>query len=54
MRFQGSDADVNIETEHPEFSKWRWLPPGDLLDNIVPFKREVYAQVVDAFREHLT
>jgi putative (di)nucleoside polyphosphate hydrolase len=51
MRFHGSDEDVNIETDHPEFSQWRWLPATDLVENIVPFKRDVYAAVLDAFAE---
>jgi putative (di)nucleoside polyphosphate hydrolase len=49
LRFNGSDDQVNIETDHPEFSEWRWLPPSDLVANIVPFKREVYEKVVTAF-----
>lgn len=49
MRFLGTDADVNIATDHPEFSEWRWLPPADLVANIVPFKRAVYASVLDEF-----
>ena len=54
FRFLGEDGQVNIETEHPEFSEWRWLPPEELVARIVPFKREVYARVVEAFRGHLT
>ena len=53
MRFKGVDADVNIQTEHPEFSEWRWLKPADLVDNIVPFKRDVYVSVVEEFKEYL-
>jgi putative (di)nucleoside polyphosphate hydrolase len=49
MRFLGQDADVNIATDHPEFSEWRWLPPADLVANIVPFKRAVYTSVLDEF-----
>jgi putative (di)nucleoside polyphosphate hydrolase len=49
LRFKGTDAQVNIQTEIPEFSKWRWLPADEMLDGIVPFKREVYARVVDEF-----
>lgn len=49
MRFHGTDTDVNIATEHPEFSAWKWMPRDQLVDNIVPFKREVYAQVMDEF-----
>jgi putative (di)nucleoside polyphosphate hydrolase len=53
MRFLGQDEDVNIATDHPEFSEWRWLPPEDLVAHIVPFKRTVYARVLDAFQGRL-
>lgn len=53
MRFLGTDADVQIATDHPEFSAWRWQDTNDLIDCIVPFKREVYAQVLDTFAGHL-
>ncbi|MFT4962019.1 MAG: putative (di)nucleoside polyphosphate hydrolase [Paracoccaceae bacterium] len=46
MRFAGTDDQVNIETEHPEFSRWRWQPVDQLVANIVPFKREVYVRVL--------
>jgi putative (di)nucleoside polyphosphate hydrolase len=47
LRFRGTDGDIDIATAHPEFSRWRWLAPDELLALIVPFKREVYAQVLD-------
>ncbi len=53
MRFLGDDADVRIDTDHPEFSQWQWMQADALLDNIVPFKRAVYDQVITAFRDHL-
>ena len=53
MRFTGSDTQINIETEEPEFSSWRWLAPADLPDAIVPFKRDVYLRVLAAFERHL-
>ncbi|KAA2312898.1 RNA pyrophosphohydrolase [Pseudooceanicola sediminis] len=53
MRFRGADDDVKIDTEHPEFSAWRWMTPDALVDNIVPFKREVYARVLAEFGERL-
>lgn len=53
MRFTGSDDQINIETEHPEFSEWCWLPASDLVANIVPFKREVYEQVLVEFESRL-
>ncbi len=53
-RFHGTDADVNIETPEPEFSAWTWMDRSALLDSIVPFKRDVYAQVLAEFEEHLS
>ena len=51
IRFTGRDDQVNIATDHPEFSEWRWQPMDQLVDNIVPFKRPVYEQVIAAFRD---
>ncbi len=53
MRFVGQDVQVNIATEHPEFGAWKWLPVEQLVDNIVPFKREVYERVLAEFKAHL-
>ena len=53
MRFLGEDADINIDTEEPEFSVWKWISPSALPHVIVPFKRDVYVAVLNAFQEHL-
>ncbi|MGH1415514.1 MAG: RNA pyrophosphohydrolase [Pelagimonas sp.] len=53
LRFHGSDDNINIDLPHPEFSKWRWLAADDVVEQIVPFKRGVYEQVVTAFRGYL-
>ena len=53
MEFKGTDDQVNIETEHPEFSKWQWMPCDQLVDRIVPFKRDVYTQVLQRFSSYL-
>ncbi len=50
MRFLGEDAAVQIATEHPEFDRWQWMRAADLIDSIVPFKRDVYARVLADFR----
>ncbi len=50
MRFTGTDADINIATEHPEFSEWQWLDMDKLPDIIVPFKRVLYQRLVEEFR----
>lgn len=53
FRFKGEDDQINIVTEHPEFSNWRWIAADEMLAAIVPFKRPVYEQVVQAFRTYL-
>jgi len=52
MRFDGGDHEVNItpdDADKIEFDQWRWADIGEVVGLIVPFKREVYAQVVEAF-----
>ncbi len=53
LRYTGRDDQIDIETKHPEFTRWKWQDPARLIDEIVPFKREVYKQVVAAFDAHL-
>ena len=49
FRFQGNDAEIDINTEHPEFCEWRWMPLSDIPPLIVPFKRALYDLVVAEF-----
>ena len=50
MRFKGEDADIDLTADkHPEFSKWRWVDMADLPDLIVPFKRDLYVDIVKSF-----
>ena len=54
MRFEGTDADINIhDVEHPEFNEWKWIALSELPEVIVPFKRDLYAALVAEFA-HLT
>ena len=53
LRFQGTDSAVNIATEHPEFERWQWMRAADLIDSVVPFKRDLYLRVFQDFREYL-
>lgn len=52
-RFTGQDSDIRINSDHPEFSAWRWIDADTLVQGIVPFKRAVYEKVIAAFRPHL-
>ena len=50
MRFTGEDADIRLDAHEPEFGVWRWVPADRLVELIVPFKRAIYASVVEEFR----
>lgn len=52
-RFLGSDSDINIETANPEFRDWKWVEAEDLPTLIVPFKRDLYRQLLGHFEAHL-
>jgi len=49
FRFLGQDNDINIETDHPEFSEWQWLAMEELVEKIVPFKRPLYKELIKRF-----
>ena len=51
MRFTGKDKDIDVNTDEPEFAEWKWLAMEALPRMIVPFKRDTYARVIEAFRD---
>ncbi len=54
LRYLGRDDQVNIESEHPEFSRWAWKSKEEVIASIVPFKRAVYETVLSEFEEYLS
>ena len=52
-RFLGTGADINLNTEHPEFRAWKWVEPSELPELIVPFKRPLYRRLLEDFAQHL-
>jgi putative (di)nucleoside polyphosphate hydrolase len=50
FRFEGADSDFDL-TAHgpPEFDAWRWAYLAEAAELIVPFKKQAYLQVVEAF-----
>jgi putative (di)nucleoside polyphosphate hydrolase len=52
MRFNGSETEIDIGPRgghKAEFEAWRWAHMNELMSLIVPFKRDVYTEVVKAF-----
>ena len=54
LRFNGDDSDININTQEPEFGAWKWVEPSQLIDLAVPFKRDVYRDVMTDFKALFT
>lgn len=52
-RFIGDDRNIDLNYSKPaEFSKWKWGDLHDAVDTVVPFKRDVYADVAKAFARY--
>ncbi|WP_374440509.1 RNA pyrophosphohydrolase [Stella sp.] len=49
FRFAGDDSEINLETETPEFLAWKWVEPVEVPQLIVPFKRDIYAAILEEF-----
>jgi putative (di)nucleoside polyphosphate hydrolase len=55
FRFVGEESEINVTSPGngkftAEFDRWRWEQLEALPDLIVPFKRDAYLKVVQAFR----
>ena len=47
LRFRGKDEEISIHTYHPEFRSWKWVNKKELLELVVPFKKDLYFNVLD-------
>ena len=52
-KFKGTEKDINIHTEHPEFSDYKWVTKDFLVPNIVPFKKKIYEKLLLEFKGYL-
>lgn len=52
LRFTGDEAEIDLAPpgHKQEFDQWRWARMDEMMDLIVPFKRQVYQQVIAEFR----
>jgi putative (di)nucleoside polyphosphate hydrolase len=52
FRFLGEDSEINLAPagHKQEFDQWRWATRAEALEHIVPFKKAVYEQVMQAFQ----
>jgi len=49
VRFTGEDKDINLQTEKPEFEKWKWVRHSQLMNIVIPFKKHLYQAVLNEF-----
>jgi putative (di)nucleoside polyphosphate hydrolase len=52
VEYLGNDGDININTEHPEFSEWKWVNKDEINKIIVSFKKELYRDIIKEFESH--
>jgi len=50
FRFTGKEKEINVKTENPEFSEWKWTHHEYLLYNVVPFKKKIYKKILEEFK----
>ena len=53
LRYKGRNDEINIATDIPEFEAWQWMAPADLITLAVPFKKDVYRDLMAQFASHL-
>jgi len=47
----GKEAKINIQTEHPEFSDYKFVDIKELSKHTAHFKKPVYEKVINHFKE---
>ena len=45
MKFLGKSDEINVKTENPEFSDWKWIKFLKLPDIAVHFKVDIYKKI---------
>ncbi len=51
--FIGDENAINVKTENPEFSGWKWISSDKIVSTIVAFKRSLYEDVISEFSDFL-
>lgn len=53
FQFLGEDKDIDVNTNNPEFLRWKWSDKNQLISNIVEFKKDIYKKIIENFSPHL-
>lgn len=49
LRFTGTDSDINLNTEHPEFKAFKWVDMNIVPTLAIHFKADIYRTVITEF-----
>ena len=51
MRFIGNENEINIKTDKPEFSDWKWLEIDKITETVVDFKLHIYEEIKEKVKK---
>jgi putative (di)nucleoside polyphosphate hydrolase len=51
MRYLGTDEEINIKTDKPEFLDWKWIDLEMITEVVVDFKLHVYKELKEKIKE---
>ena len=51
MRYLGSDTEINLQTNNPEFLDWKWTELDMITNEVVDFKLHVYKQLKEKIKK---
>ena len=51
MRYFGSDKEINIKTNKPEFFQWKWIDLNMITEVVVDFKLHVYKELKEKVKK---
>ena len=52
-QFLGTDDEINLDQKNAEFKEWKWVGINELPDLIVPFKKNLYRELVKEFESFI-
>jgi len=53
VEFIGDEKKIDVATEEPEFSDWKWIDNQAIINAIVSFKQDLYKEVIIEFEQFL-
>ena len=51
VKFVGTENEINLQTENPEFIEWKWVDISELTEIVVDFKKNVYIRIVEELKK---